>query len=101
MKKNTARIKEMIQVKTNLLNLLNFVKCYDNGRYSSYTSGKILDLEEIVSQKDLMAWLNSNIGDYENCIYKGMEYINAGSQQVLKTFVDLIQASSFKDNKKY
>jgi hypothetical protein len=97
---NEKKLKKMIQVLTTLRNLQNFVRCYDNGRYSGLTSGKVLALEEIVSHKDLLAWLNSNIGDYENCIYKGMEYINSGSQQVLKAYNDLIQASSVSDNKR-
>lgn len=94
--RNEQRLKEMIQVLTNLRNLQNFVRCYDSGRHSGLTSGKVLALDEIVSHRDLLEWLNSNIGDYENCIYKGMEYINAGSQQVLNTYNDLIQASSYK-----
>jgi hypothetical protein len=96
LKVSEKKLKEMIQVLTNLRNLQKFVRCYDNGRYSGYTSGKVLALEEITSHKDLLAWLNSNIGDYENCIYKGMEYINAGSQQVLQAYNDLIQAASVK-----
>jgi hypothetical protein len=90
----------MIKVLTTLRNLQSFVRCYDNGRHSNLTSGKVLELDEIISNKDLLAWLNSNIGDYENCVYKGMEYINSGSQQVLKAYNDLIQASSIGNGQK-
>jgi hypothetical protein len=98
--KNEQRLKEMIKVLTTLRNLQSFVRCYDNGRYSNLTSGKVLALDEIISHKDLLVWLNSNIGDYENCVYKGMEYINSGSQQVLKAYNDLIQASSVSDGQR-
>ncbi len=90
------KIWDMVKILENLQNLQNFVGCYDNGRYAGVTSGKVLSLEEIVSSRDLIAWLNHNIGDYQNCIYRGMEYINAGSNQVLKAYHDLIQASSQK-----
>ncbi len=89
-------ILEMVKILENLQNLQNFVGCYDNGRHAATTSGKVLSLEDIVSNKDLLAWLNHNIGDYQNCIYRGMEYINAGSNQVLKSYQDLIQSSSKK-----
>lgn len=88
------KIKQMVKALETLHNLQNFVRCYDNGKYAGYTSGKVISLEDIVSNKDLLLWLNSNIGDYENCIYRGMEYINAGSNQVLKAYNDLIQSAS-------
>jgi len=96
---NERKLKEMIKVLTTLRNLQSFVRCYDNGRHSGMVSGKILSLEEISSNRDLLQWLNYNVGDYENCIYKGMEYINAGSQQVLQAYNDLIQSSAVSNGK--
>lgn len=95
------RIREMVKVLETLQNLQNFVKCYDNGRHSGLTSGKILSLEEIVSNRDLLAWINHNIGDYQNCVYRGMEYINEGSNQVLKSYNDLIQSVSKNGDLKF
>lgn len=99
MGKNEQRIKELIQVLSKLKNLQSFAKCYDNGRQSGSTSGKVLSLDEIVSHSDLLSWLNSNIGDYEKCIYQSMEYINEGSQQVLEAYKDLIRESSHESSK--
>jgi hypothetical protein len=99
--RSEKRLKSMIKVLATLRNLQNFVKCYDNGKYTSHFTGKVLSLEEINNNRDLIAWLSYNIGDYETCLYKGVEFINAGTNQVLKAYHDLIQASSLNSKKKY
>jgi hypothetical protein len=90
------KVNQLFKVLKMMKNLQSFVNCHDNGKYAGVTSGKVLNIEEIVSNKDLLAYLNYNIGDYEKCIYTSMKYLNSGSQQILQSYFDIIQSASKK-----
>jgi hypothetical protein len=99
-KKTEKQLRKMVQVLELLHNLQKFMACYNGGRHANLTHGKTLNFREIYNSHDALAWINANVGDYENCIYRGMEYINAGTNQVLQQYNNLIQDAAVDGDKR-
>lgn len=90
MLKDEKQINDMNHVLKKLINLLQFAE--SNGNIADKPSSiKRLTLNKINSNKDLIEYLNENIGDYSYCIEEMSNTIKNNQQVIYKQLADLIK----------
>ena len=93
------KINEMMKVLKMLNNLQRFVKSCSSNNDIDITSGKTMKLDDIMTNKELLKYINKQVGDYESLIHDSMGHINNNTRDILVSFKDLVDAISYEKKK--
>jgi len=96
-----TKIRELIKVLRTLVNLQNFVRCFDSKQGEYGVDGGELSLERAMNNRQLLKYLSENSGDYERSIYRNMETMSAGTNEILRSYKQLLGSITTNGNKNY
>ena len=94
MKTVEKKVYELIKTLQVLHNLQKFVKCFTPNHLYDNRGDRVLRLENVVNNRDLLRYINEQIGDYENCINSSINFINGNTRDLLLGYKDLIDVIS-------
>jgi len=92
--KTVHNVNEMVKTLALLVRCKKLADCFETNKSGGRFTNREISIEKMMSNKELIQWLSKNIGEYENCINKNMEYVNQETYEMMRTFNDLINSIS-------